>query len=192
MTKIKTSIVFKAYHQQQGLLLPPLLDEFIPEKHLVRVVNQVVESMDIGDLINTYQGGGTSAYHPRMLLKILLYAYSVKIYTGRKIAQALTHDIHFLWLSGMSRPDFRTLNAFRSTKAKQVIEVLFKEMLEFLMAHNYIKMENYFCDGSTIRANANQYKMVWKKNAERFKLATAQKCKALFKEIDFIKIIMQK
>jgi transposase len=192
MAKIKTSVIFKEYNPQQVLLLPPSLDEFIPEKHLVRVVNQVVESMDISDLINTYEGGGTSAWHPRMLLKILLYAYSVKIYTGRRIAKALAQDIHFMWLSGMSRPDFRTINAFRSSKAKEVIEVLFKEMLEFLMEHNYIRMENYFCDGSTFRADANQYKMVWKKNAERHKLKAQHRCEALFKEIDALNATEEK
>src|SRR6266540_724754 len=184
MAKVKTSVVFKQYNQQQALLLPPSLTELIGEKHLVRVVNQVVEAMDITGLINLYEGGGTSAYHPRMLLKVLLYAYSVKIYTGRKIAQALGQDIHFMWLSGMSRPDFRTINYFRSSKAKEVIEILFKELLEFLLEHSYIKMENYFCDGSTFRADANQYKMVWKKNAERYKGSTEEKCRQLFKQID--------
>src|SRR5690349_6731674 len=116
MAKIKSSVVFKQYNQQQALLLPPCLEELIPTKHLVRVVNEVVESMDICDLIKLYEGGGTSAYHPRMLLKVLLYAYSVKIYTGRKIAKALDENIHFMWLSGMSRPDFRTINNFRSSK----------------------------------------------------------------------------
>jgi transposase len=140
--------------------------------------------MDLSDLLTLYAGGGTTAYHPRMLLKILLYAYSVKIYTGRKIAKALSQDIHFMWLSGMSRPDFRTINSFRSSKAKEVIELLFKEMLEFLLSHSYIKLENYFCDGSSIRADANQHKMVWKKNAERFKAGTEEKCRALFKEIE--------
>jgi len=184
MAKIKSSVIFKQYHQQQSLLLPPSLCELIGEKHLVRVVNEVVEAMDISDLINLYEGGGTSAYHPRMLLKVLLYAYSVKIYTGRKIAQALSQDIHFMWLSGMSRPDFRTINHFRSSKAKQVIEVLFKELLEFLLEHSYIKMENYFCDGSTFRADANQHKMVWKKNAERYKGKAEEQCRGLFKQID--------
>lgn len=184
MAKISTSPLFKQYNQQQALLLPPTLDELIGSHHLVRVVNEVVESMDISDLINLYAGGGTTAYHPRMLLKILLYAYSMKIYTGRKIAKALGQDIHFMWLSGMNRPDFRTINNFRSSKAKQVIEILFKEMLEFLLAHNYIKLENYFCDGSTFRADANQHKMVWKKNAQRYKAGTEEKCRALFKEID--------
>ena len=133
MAKIKTSVIFKQYDQQQNFLLPPNLDELIDFRHLVRVVNTVVDSMDIGGLINLYLGGGTSSYHPRMLLKILLYGYSVKIYTGRKIAKALTQDINFMWLSGMNRPDFRTINNFRSSKAKEVIEELFGQMLEFLV-----------------------------------------------------------
>jgi len=184
MAKVKTSVVFKQYNQRQNFLLPPSFDELIDSKHLVRVVNTVVDSIDISGLINLYAGGGTSSYHPRMLLKILLYGYSVKIYTGRKIAKALSQDINFMWLSGMNRPDFRTINNFRSSKAKEVIEELFREMLEFLVEHQYIKMENYFCDGSTFRADANQHKMVWKKNAERYKEATTQKCRELFKQID--------
>ena len=184
MAKIKTSVLFKNYNQQQNLLLPPRLDELIESTHLVRVVNEVVESMDITGLINQYAGGGTTAYHPRMLLKVLLYAYCKKIYTGRKIAQALKQDIHFMWLAAMCQPDFRTINNFRSDKAKESIEDLFREMLVFLMEHQYIKMENYFCDGSSFAADANRHKMVWKKNAERYKEATEQKCRELFKKID--------
>jgi transposase len=160
------------------------LGELIEPTHLVRVVNDIVEAMNIGSLINQYEGGGTTAYHPRMLLKVLLYAYATKIYTGRKIARALRQDIHFMWLAAMNRPDFRTINNFRSGKAKEVIEELFKEMLLFLVNHQYIRMENYFCDGSTFSADANRYKMVWKKNAERYKEAAEIKCKELFKQID--------
>jgi transposase len=184
MGKIKKSVVFKEYNPGQLLFLPPSLEELIPEAHLVRVVDQVVDRMDMSDLMNLYEGGGTSAYHPRMLLKVLLYAYCIKIYTGRKIARALGQDIHFFWLSGMSRPDFRTINRFRSSKAKEVIEVLFSSMLVFLMEHGYIKMENYFCDGSTFSADANKHKMVWKKNAHRYKASAEQKCQQLLKEID--------
>ncbi|MFC6196434.1 transposase, partial [Dyadobacter subterraneus] len=184
MSKIKKSIVFKEYCPQQLLFLPPSLEELIPPTHLVRVVNEVVERMDITELMNLYEGGGTSAYHPRMLLKVLLYAYCIKIYTGRKIARALGQDIHFFWLSSMSRPDFRTINTFRSSKAKEVIEVLFSSMLVFLMEHKYIKMEHYFCDGSPFMADANKHKMVWKKNALRYKASAEQKCQQLLKEID--------
>jgi transposase len=184
MAKVKTKAIFKSYNQQQALLLPPTLDELISANHLVRVVNQVVDEMDITPLIEQYQGGGTSSYHPRMLLKVLLYGYSVKVYTGRKIARALCQDINFMWLSGMSRPDFRTINGFRSSRAKEVIEDLFKELLLFLMREQYIRMENYFCDGSTFVADGNKHKMVWKKNALRYKEAAEKRCGQLFKEID--------
>lgn len=184
MANINSSIQFKSYQQQQILLLPPSLDELIDEHHLVRVVNRVVDAMDITGLINQYKGGGTTAYHPRMLLKVMLYAYSVKVYTGRKIAKALRQDIHFMWLAGMSQPDFRTINNFRSSKAKAVIEALFEQMLVFLADHGYIKMENYFCDGSTFSADANRNGMTWRKNAERYKTGAEQKCRELFRQID--------
>ena len=184
MANISSSVQFKAYAQQQISLLPPSLDELIDEHHLVRVVNHVVEAMDITALVGQYKGGGTTAYHPRMLLKVLLYAYSVKIYTGRKIAKALRQDIHFMWLAGMNNPDFRTINNFRSSKAKAVIESLFEQMLVFLMDHGYIKMESYFCDGSTFAADANRHGMTWKKNAERFKANATEQCRELFQQID--------
>lgn len=192
MSKVKTSVLFKQYNQQQNFLLPPSLDELIEQTHLVRVVNEVVEAMEITALINQYEGGGTTAYHPRMLLKVLLYAYCMKIYTGRKIAKALKQDIHFMWLAAMNRPDFRTINNFRSGKAKQAIEELFKEVLLFLMDHGYIKMENYFCDGSSFAADGNKHKMVWKKNADRYREVTENSCKELFKQIDQYNTIQQK
>ena len=92
----------------------------------------------------------------------------------------MKQDIHFMWLAAMNRPDFRTLNNFRSGKAKECVEELFKEMLLFLSEHQYISMENYFCNGSTL----NRYKIVWKKNAERYKQSAEDKCKELFGQID--------
>jgi transposase len=184
MAKVKTSVLFKRYTQQQSLLLPPSLEELIGSTHLVRVVNEVVERMDLTALINLYKGGGTTAYHPRMLLKVLLYGYCMKIYTGRKMAQALLQDIHFMWLAAYNRPDFRTLNEFRSGKAKEVIETLFAQVLVFLLEEGYIKMEQYFCDGSTFRADGNQHKMVWKKSAEKYKALAEQKCRELFEQIE--------
>jgi transposase len=186
MGKITTKQVFKQYSQEQIFLFPPSLEELIPGEHLVRVVNQIVEQMDLTAIYNSYKGGGTSAYHPKMLVKVLLYAYAMKIYTGRKIAKALREDVNFMWLATMSRPDFRTINGFRSGVLKGTIEDLFKSMLSFLVAHEYINFENYFCDGSTFGANANRYKMVWKKNAERYQAATEEKCKQLFEQIDLL------
>jgi transposase len=184
MSKVTSKAVFKAYDQQQVLLLPPQLGDLIPSHHLVRVVNAVVEQMDLSDLINQYEGGGTSSYHPKMMVKVLLYGYAMKIYTGRKLAKALQQDITFMWLAAYNRPDFRTLNLFRSGILKETIEELFKQLLLFLVDHGLIKIENYFTDGTTFSADANKHKMVWKKNAERYKQLAEEKCRALFKEID--------
>ena len=184
MSKIKTKAVFKEYDQQQIQLLPPSLEELIPQNHLVRVVNQVVERLDISSIINQYEGGGASAYHPKMLVKVLLYGYAVKIYTGRKIAKALSQDINFMWLAAYSRPDFRTINLFRSGILKDTIEDLFKELLLFLIDHGYVQIENYFTDGSTFTADANRHQVVWKKNSERYKTIAEGKCQELFQQID--------
>ena len=164
MGKITTKAVFKEYNQRQIQLLPPSLEELIPANDLVRVVNQVVESVDLSSIINQYEGGGTSAYHPKMLTKVLLYAYSVKIYTGRKIAKALRQDIHFMWLAAYSRPDFRTINLFRRGVLKETIEELFKQMLLFLVDHGYVRVENYFTDGTSMAADSNKYKVVCPQN----------------------------
>jgi transposase len=184
MGKITSKAPFKEYNQQQIQLLPPSLEELIPKNHLVRVVNQVVERLDISSIINQYEGGGASAYHPKMLIKVLLYGYAVKIYTGRKIAKALAQDVTFMWLAAYSKPDFRTINLFRSGILKDTIEDLFKELLLFLIDHAYVKIENYFTDGTTLRADANGNQVVWKKNSKRYKDIAEAKCQELFKEID--------
>lgn len=192
MSNIQTSAKFKTYDQEQVPLLPLTFDGLIDKNHLVRMVNTLVNSMNLNDLVTAYKGGGTTAYHPRMLLKVLLYAYCVKLYTGRKIARALRQDINFMWLAGMSRPDFRTINNFRSCRAKEVIESLFEQLLVFMIEQGHIKLENYFCDGSTFAADGNKHKMVWKKNAERFKEGVQEKCRELFKEIDALNIAEDK
>jgi transposase len=184
MGKVTSKAVFKAYDQQQVLLLPQQLGDLIPQHHLVRVVNLVVDQMDLSDLINQYEGGGTSSYHPKMMVKVLLYGYSMKLYTGRKLAKALQQDVTFMWLAAYNRPDFRTLNLFRSGILKETIEELFKQLLLFLVDRGYIKIENYFTDGTTFSADASKHKMVWKKNAERFKQKAEENCRALFKQID--------
>jgi transposase len=186
MGKVTTKAVFKEYNQQQIQLLPPSLEDFIGEKDLVRVVNQVVENVDLSGLINQYEGGGTSAYHPKMLTKVLLYGYAMKIYTGRKIAKALRQDVHFMWLAAYQRPDFRTINLFRSGLLKETIEELFKQVLLFLIEHGYVKVENYFTDGTTIQADANRHQVVWRKNAQKYKQCAEEKLPELLKQIDAV------
>ena len=177
-------IVFKEYDQNQIILLPPNLNELIPENHLVRVINQVIEGINLKQLEVAYLGGGASSYHPKMMLKVIIYAYSTKVYSCRQIAAQLEKDIHFMWLAAMQRPKFRTINNFRSGVMKDLIENVFGEVLSFLMEHGYVKMENYFVDGTTLRADANRYSFVWAKRTERLKEGLKMRVQHLFKRIE--------
>ena len=75
------------------------------EAHPVRIVNQVIDKIDLDPLIESYKGGGTSNYHPRVLLKVLVFAYLSNIYSSRKTGEALMQNVFFMWLSGMNKPD---------------------------------------------------------------------------------------
>ena len=112
--KTHKKIKFIVYTPNQTYLFPPSVEDFIPEIHPVRVVNQVIDKIDIEPLMENYKGGGTSSYHPRMLLKVLVYAYLSNIYSSRKIEEALMQNVFFMWLSGMNKPDYNTINRFRS------------------------------------------------------------------------------
>jgi transposase len=182
--KRPSKAVFKDYNQGQQKLLPVSYEEMIPEGHMVRVVNNVVETMNIEALIKTYKGGGRNAFNPKMLLKVLVYGYVEKIYTSRRIAKALREDINFMWISGGNRPDFRTINNFRSGRLKKVIDEVFSSMVIFLTENKYIKLENYFIDGTKIQADANRYSYVWASNTKRYKNRTEEKIKELLKQIE--------
>jgi transposase len=175
---------FKAYTQAQPSLIPPSWDELIPAEHQVRVVNRAVEQIDLEPLLRQYKGGGTSSYHPRMMLKVLVYAYTQRIYSSRQIAKGLRENVNLMWLSGGNRPDFRTINAFRGETMKGVIEEVFTSVLELLVEGGYVKLENYFVDGSKVEANANPHKVVWAKSRAKYQVRLREKVKELLKEID--------
>jgi len=184
MKKKSIPPVFKEYTQGQVILLPTDLGAQIPPKHLVRVVNTAIEKMELSKLLAQYKGGGTSSYHPKMLLKVLVYAYTQQVYSSRKIAKALRENIYFMWLSGNQQPDFRTINRFRSEVVKDVIEDIFTSVLELLIEEGYVKLENYFLDGTKMEANANKYRWVWAKSTRRYKQKLQEKVKELIVQIE--------
>jgi transposase len=104
------------------MAFPPNLDELIAADHPVRIVNEVLEKVDISSIIAQYKPGGTSSYHPRMLLKVLVYAYINNIYSSRKIAEAVQQHIAFMWLAGMTRPDHNTINRFRGQRLQESLQ----------------------------------------------------------------------
>ena len=157
MKRKASAPVFEPYVMNQIALMPARYDEKIPADHLVRVVNESVEKIDLRSLLAQYPGGGRSSYHPQMMLKVLVYAYAERIYSSRRIAKALRENIYFMWISGESAPDFRTINDFRGSRMKGVIDEVFSAVLEHLVSAGHVKLEHYFLDGTKIEADANKH-----------------------------------
>jgi len=178
--------VYKPYDQNQPMLIPLNLEEMIARDHLVRQVDEIVNRIDTRVLDEQYEGGGTSAYHPVMLLKVILYAYSQRIFSSRRIAKALRENIPFLWLSRMNQPDFRTVNRFRGVILRETIENLFTQLVEELLNLGLVDLEQYFVDGTKMEANANKYSFVWKKSTENYKAKLQENVKTLLTEVDAV------
>jgi transposase len=143
MARGKTlSVVFKNNHQNQGMLLPPDLNDLIAASHPVCVVNEVLEKVDITELLRQYKPGGTSSYHPRMLLKVLVYWYINNIYRSRKIEEAVNQNICFMWLSGMSKPDHNTINRFRGKHLQKALQPIFTQVVLLLCEEGLLNIKD--------------------------------------------------
>jgi transposase len=169
MQNNKSKVVFKDYSPNQILLLPPSLEDMIGPNHAVRVVNQVIDNLDIDALIRRYKGGGCSSYHPRLLLKLLVYGYLTNQYSSRKIEQAAKQNVYFMWLSAMSYPDHNTINRFRSEKLKGVLREVFSQVVLLLIEQGIITLKDAYLDGTKIEANANRYTFVWGRSITKSK-----------------------
>ena len=176
--------VFKAYRQHQPTFLPPSLEDLIPPGHLVRVVSKAIDEMDLRRLEESYVGGGASSYHPVMLLKVMVYCYTQRVYSSRRIAKAIRENTHCMWLAGGNQPDFRTINRFRSSRLKRTLDQVYAAMVQMLVDAGLIHLEDCFVDGTKIEANANKYSFVWKKAVEKNKTKVQKKIKELLKHIE--------
>lgn len=177
-------VIFKELVNNQIVLFPENISDRIPENHPVRLVNHIVDHLDITNIINKYVGGGTSSYHPRMMLKVLFYSYLSNVYSCRKIEKALQENIYFMWLSGKSVPDFRTINNFRGQRLKGEIQNLFAEIVKLLQISGYVSLEVQYIDGTKIESASNKYTFVWRGSVEKNKVKLETKIASILKEID--------
>jgi transposase len=174
MARGKTlTVAFKSNLQNQAMLFPPDLNDLIADNHPVRVVSEVLEKVDISELLRQYKPEGTSSYHPRMLLKVLVYAYINNIYSSRKIEEAVVENIRFMWLAGMSKPDHNTINRFRGQRLQKTLQPIFTQVVILLCEEGLLSIKDLYTDGTKIEANANRYTFVWgnaiKHNKEKIK-----------------------
>jgi transposase len=179
-----TKIAIKEYTQGQTTLFPQSLDERIAEDAPVRVVNYVVDRLDLTEVMATYKGGGCSCYSPRMLLKVLFFAYMNNVYSCRRIEKLMDENIQYMWLSGDQHPDFHTVNTFRSKHLKDTIDNLFSQVVMLLVEEGYISLREQYVDGTKIESKSNKYRFVWRGTVEKSKAKLEKKIKAVLADIE--------
>lgn len=175
---------FKPYEQNQMRLLPLDLSDMAPQNHMARVVDSLAESIDLSSLKALYPGGGAPAYDPRMMLKVVAFAYASGIYSSRKISEATRSNIYFLWLSGCTALDHMTVNRFRTERSRGALQDVLAECVAMLAERGFITLDTYFLDGTKIEANASKYTFTWKRAVEGNRDKLRAKAGALLDEID--------
>ena len=181
---MNTKLRFKALPSVQSSLFPEDLFSRIAEDHPVRLVNRIVDELDISSLLSQYKGGGASSFHPRMMLKVLFYSYLSNIYSCRKIEKALGENIHFMWLSGNSTPDFRTINYFRGKRLRCEIHQLFSQIVNLLVSLDCVSLDVQYIDGTKIESAAGRYTFVWRKSIEKNQSKLQTKITSILADID--------
>jgi len=172
--------LFKSYRQNQIYLFPPNLEDLIAVNHPVRVVSEVIDSIDIDIIIKKYKGGGATSYHPRMLLKILVYGYLNNIYSSRRMEASIKENIYFMWLAGMMQPDHHTINRFRSERLRNILKEVFAQIVLLLVDSGHVSLKEIYTDGSKIESVANRYSFVWGKAIKTSRERIKQQLKELW------------
>ena len=157
---------FRPYIPNQTVLFPGRIDENIAANDPVRIVNTVVDNLNLDNFKKLYKATGRCPYHPKMMLKVIIYAYMNNIYSCRKIEKLLLRDIHYIWLSGNEHPDFITINRFRN-RVKEEINTVFTQLVLVLADKGFISLDVEYIDGTKIESKANKYTFVWRKTVEK-------------------------
>lgn len=180
---MSTKLDTKSYNNNDRLFFLLNPNEDISENDPVRIVDAVVESLDLSEFKKLYREKGRCAYHPKMMLKIILYAYMNNIYSCRKIEKAVQRDIHYIWLAAQERPDFVTINRFRN-RVKSGINNIFTQTVLVLAERGFITLDVEYIDGTKIESKANKYTFVWRKTVEKNRAKLQEKIRVLLGRID--------
>src|SRR5580704_16445024 len=147
---------FRPTDRETGFLMPPSVDEWLPEQHLARFIVEVVEGMDLRGMSGSYRGSGSASYHPSVLLSILVYGYATGVFSSRKLERATYDSVAFRFIAGNEHPDHDTIASFRRRFLKQ-IEGLFVEVLKVAREMGVLKLGTVALDGTKIHANASRH-----------------------------------
>ena len=180
---MSTNLHTKSYSNKDWLFFLLNPNEDIAENDPVRIVDAVVESLDLKEFKKLYREKGRCAYHPKMMLKVILYAYMNNIYSCRKIEKVIQRDIHYIWLAAQERPDFVTINRFRN-RVKNEINNIFTQVVLLLAERGFITLDVEYVDGTKIESKANKYTFVWRKSVEKNRARLQEKIRVLLGQID--------
>jgi transposase len=147
---------FRATDRRTGFLMPPSLDEWLPERHLARFVVEVVEGLDLRSMSRSYRGSGSASYHPTVMLSLLVYGYATGVFSSRRLERATYDSVAFRFIAGNEHPDHDTIATFRRRFLAQ-IEALFVEVLKLAREMGLLKLGTVGLDGTKIHANASRH-----------------------------------
>jgi len=151
------SLNVREYNNKDTLLFPARIGDYLPNDHLAWMIDEVVEQLDLRCLYDKMSSVGNPSYHPKMMLKVLFYGYAVSAFSSRKIAKGLESDVAFIFLSGMQKPDFRTISDFRKNNADELPK-LFIQIVRLCHKLGLVGLGHISLDSTVIKANANRRK----------------------------------
>ena len=147
---------FRDVDRQTAFLLPPSVDEWLPERHLARFVVEVIDGLDLRAMSGGYRGSGSASYHPRVLLGLLVYGYATGVFSSRKLERASYDSVAFRFIAANDHPDHDTIATFRRRFLKE-IEKLFVDVLQLAREMGVLKIGTIGLDGTKIHANASRH-----------------------------------
>jgi transposase len=161
-------------------ILPPCIQDYLPEDHMARFVVEIVDQLDLRALSAAYAGKGKSPYHPAMLLALLFYGYATGVFSSRKLEQATYDSMAFKYICANENPDHDTINSFRK-RFNKAIEGLFVEILVLAQAMGLLKLGTVSLDGTKIKANARKHKALSWDYANQLEAQFKQEIETLMK-----------
>ncbi len=147
---------FRPIDRDTGFLLPPSVDEWLPERHLARFVVEVIGGLDLRSMTGSYRGSGEASYHPELLLGLIVYGYATGVFSSRKLERASYDSVAFRFIAANEHPDHDTIAAFRRRFLKQ-IETLFVQVLSVAGEMGVLKLGTVALDGTKVHANASRH-----------------------------------
>ena len=147
---------FRNFDRDTGFLLPPSVNEWLPERHLARFVAEIIDALDVSAMSNSYRGSGSASYHPKLLLAVLVYGYATGVFSSRKLERATYDSVAFRFIAANEHPDHDTIATFRRRFLKK-IEGLFVQVLLLAREMGMLKLGTVALDGTKVHANASKH-----------------------------------